>query len=190
MLLQVAVVVLLVVGYLTAWTILDPPKKRQTRVLQETTDDQNGQWESTTIVESDIICESKNSAWLLVAYAWEFILLMLAAFLAFQSRHVMQQLNESTSLAVMVYSHFLFAVLRGICTLFYVQESFPNSIVATAMSLLYSLDALAAMSIYVIPKLIASSNASTTYKPGMLPSTIHVLSQMGETKTSVHKFPF
>ncbi len=171
MLLQVAMIVTVVLAYLTLWTVNDPPKPVQTRSLQAV------QGSAMAQVEYDTKCSSDSSAWMFGAYAWQAILLILAAFLAFQSRDVMSQLNESMSLAVMVYSHFLFVCLRGVFSVFYVQETFPASVTACLLSLAYSLDALAAMAIYVCPKILASRNAPTPYKPGMLSSS----AQRGES---------
>lgn len=179
MLCQVAGVVACVVAYLIAWTLIDPPTIEENRTLKTTTSvDDGGRSESITLVESDVRCSAETSVWRYVAFAWQAILLILAAFLAFQSRDIMAQLNESKSLAVMVYSHSLFIILRGVCTVFYIQDIFPSSTSAAIMSLVFSLDTLTAMGIYVIPKLLVSRKAEP-YKPGMLSSTI------GPTKSSL-----
>lgn len=159
MLYEVAVIVALVVTYLIAWTVVDPPRASESRALRAG---------SVSVVEFDVKCASTSDVWGLVPYVWQVLLLIAAAFLAFQSRGVMAQLNESQSLAVMVYSHFLFVCLRGVCSILYVQDTLPSSFTALLWSLTYSLDALAAMSIYVFPKVLAARQAPTNYKAGML----------------------
>jgi hypothetical protein len=166
MLLQVAAVVLIAIGFLIAWTVIDPPRAVETRSILSSQEDDVSQ----ETVESSIKCASKDSVWLLIAFSWSSLLLIFAALLAFQSRDVMAQLNESQSLGVMVYSHFLFVVLRGICTVFALQETFAHGVTAALLSLTSSLDVLAAMAIYVFPKVITARNAPEPYKPGMMSS--------------------
>ena len=158
MLIKVLGVVGCVSACMIAWTVLDPPKNMETRTVI----DSNG----SLFVEVDLKCASKSSGWRLASFAWQLMLLILAAVLAFQSRHVMEQLNESKSLALMVYSHFLFVCLRGVSSFFYVYDTLPSSGTAALFSLNYSLDALFAMSIYVFPKIWESWRSPSDYKPG------------------------
>jgi hypothetical protein len=117
-------------------------------------------------LEIDVKCASESEAWLLTGFGWQLILLILAAVLAYQSRSAMEQLNESKSLAVMVYVHFLFVCLRGVTAFLYVYNIVAGCVTAAMFSLNYSLDALCAMSIYVFPKIYQAWRSSGDYIPG------------------------
>eukprot|EP00934_Nitzschia_sp_Nitz4_P008847 Nitzschia sp. Nitz4//scaffold124_size66437//58765//65003//NITZ4_006121-RA/size66437-processed-gene-0.51-mRNA-1//-1//CDS//3329534582//8837//frame0 len=166
MLLEVAGVVVLVLIFLLTWTIVDPPIDVEIRRLV-----------NSHIVELDTRCASSSSGWRLTAFGWQALLLFIAAILAFQSRGVMIQLNESRSLAIMVYSHFMFVCLRGMSSIFYIQGTLPSSQTALVLSLIYSVDAFAAMCIYVLPKLYAAQQAPEIYKPGLQSQTDGVASE-------------
>jgi hypothetical protein len=86
MLIKVAVVIAFVMAFLIVWTALDPSKAVTSRRENATY-----RW----IVNSDSKCGSNNNGWLLVSFAWQACLLLTAAILAFQSRDVMKQFNES-----------------------------------------------------------------------------------------------
>lgn len=165
MLFQVSAMILIVVAFLIAWTIIDPPHPYETRSLKSRREDV-----SQESVESNLRCSSDNNLWRLTAFAWNALLLILAAFLAFQSRGVMAQLNESKSLGVMVYSHFLFVIIRGVCNVFFIQETFAPSVTATLLSLSYSVDVFVAMVIYILPKILKARESPGSYKPGVLGS--------------------
>ncbi len=158
MLMKVLGVNLVVSACMIAWTVVDPPKDMETRVVIEKDD--------SVEVEVDHKCASLSVGWRLAAFAWQLILLILAAVLAYQSRHVMEQLNESKSLAMMVYCHFLFACLRGVTSFFYVYDTLPSSVTSALFSLNYSFDALFAMTIYIFPKIWEAWKSPGDYKPG------------------------
>lgn len=158
MLMKVLGVNLAVSACMIAWTANDPPDAVESQELVEN--------DGSVAVEVDLKCASGSVGWRLAAFAWQLILLILAAVLAFQSRHVMEQLNESKSLAMMVYSHFLFVCLRGVTSFFYVYDTLPSSITSALFSLNYSMDALCAMAIYVFPKIWEAWKSPGDYKPG------------------------
>lgn len=158
MLLQVAAIVTLIVTYMIVWTVLDPPTSYEVRVIANR--------DNQIVIQEDIKCASELATWRVVSFGWQALLLVLAAVLAFQSRHVMAQLNESKRLGIMVYSHFLFVSLRGICSFFYVYDTLPSSLTAAFFSINYSVDALFAMGIYVFPKIWEAKKAPGGYKPG------------------------
>jgi len=77
---------------------------------------------------------------------------MAATVLAFQSRKVRQEFNESSRLGFVVYSQFLFLVLRTIIWSF---GSFLTANVANAIaSYLLSADVIVTICIYFVPKLL------------------------------------
>jgi len=80
---------LAVAVFLTCWTVLDPPIRTLTRRVS--TND-------PTVVETDLRCISDDEYWRIVAYGWEVLLLAMAAVLAVQSRNVLKEVNDSTTL--------------------------------------------------------------------------------------------
>ena len=135
--------VLLVAGFMTAWTLIDTPYGKVTERLDK---------DDPTMVVTDLRCGSDYYYWKVAAYAWEVLLLVLAAVLAFQSRGVLKEFNESNSLGIMVYSHFIFMLIRGIFQIFFYGDQVNFATVTALLSFNYSLDALIAMLIYIFPK--------------------------------------
>ena len=129
--------------FLTIWTSLDMPRKiKQYEMGKDNLSD----------INVYVGCESQRGEWKMAAYVWEFLLLLSATILTFQSRDVIQQLNESSSLAFMVYSHFVFVIARVLTTVMEMVVFLPSASVLKINSLLTSFDALFGMLIYFGPK--------------------------------------
>jgi len=171
MLMKVVAFVLVVSAFLTTWMFRDPFTATTARFLYTEND--------VTFVEIDVKCASESNAWMLSVFAWELILLLLAAVLAYQSRTVMKQLNESKSLAIMVYVHFFFFCIRGVTAFLYVYNFLDGSKSATWFSLNYSLDSLCAMSIYVFPKIYQAWRLPVEDKPTRLLTSLGTSTAFG-----------
>jgi len=152
-------VVVVVIGFLTIWTTVDPTQRHEGRHLKEVGD--------VMEVVTTVVCASDSTSWGLVVLCWNGILVLCATVLAFQSRKVKGEFNDFKSLRMMIYSHFMFALLRVI--MFGVSanqisldegervgsRAINPSTLATANSLLLSLDVITAVTKYVVPKLVA-----------------------------------
>lgn len=160
-----------VVIFMLVWTIVDKPERSEGRYL---TDD-------SEIVKT-VYCSSEKSAWSLVVLSWNGLLIVCATVLAFQSRTIKQEFNDSQSLGTMIYSHFVFGVLRAI--VFNLEgtndEGYPTiepSTIAASSSLLLSFDVITAVTIYILPKLAAARKAPNPHIMGsdfsVNPSTVH-----------------
>lgn len=138
-----AVLVLVTIG-LIAWTVVDPPSPSETRTLGE----------SKTVVFTQIGCLSSSRYWTTIYYLWEGMLVLVAFALAFQSRKAKAEFNESKSLGLMIYSHFVFSMLRVV-----VFNVFDDDIhmEALATSFLLSVDVILGVSIYLLPKFSQST---------------------------------
>ena len=139
---QVLFCALGVAGFMVAWTVLDTPYGQVTQRLDP---------EDPTIIVADLRCGSNYYYWKIAAYAWEVMLLVLAAVLAFQSRGVLSQFNESKSLGIMVYSHFMFLILRGVTQVFFYLPSLNFAIVSAILSMNYSIDSCKCHFLYLPP---------------------------------------
>ena len=168
MMLRVAVVVVAVTAYLLQWTIWDTPSEREYFRLKS---------EQSPIVLSSLACSSERfDHWYLITLGWQSVMLIMASVLAYQSRTVLQEFNESRSLGTMAYSHFLFVVLRTILLFLGRQPedssstssggaTFEPNVVSAASSFLLSLDALFAMTIYILPKFMEAKVSPEVYDP-------------------------
>jgi 7 transmembrane sweet-taste receptor of 3 GCPR len=85
---DVAVVTTMVLIYLICWTVIDPPGRYENRRIKR-----DDPW----VVELDLTCASELDFWKIAAFVWEIMLLAMAALLAFQSRNVLKEFNESNT---------------------------------------------------------------------------------------------
>ena len=165
---KVYAIVFLATIFLTVWTIVDPPAREEFLRLES---------ERSQVVFTSVACSSEmHHFWYLVALGWQILLLIIASVLAFQSRNVVQDFNESRSLGTMVYSHFLFVVCRTV--LFFLgRQSDTGSdsildmaivkphVVATLECILLSFDTIFGLLIYILPKLVEAKIAPDDYDP-------------------------
>jgi 7 transmembrane sweet-taste receptor of 3 GCPR len=157
--LKVVALVFVVIVFLTLWTVLDSPERHEERYLQ-----------GIDVVATATICASKSVLWDLMVLCWNGVLILCATVLAFQSQNVKEEFNDSKSLGTMIYSHFVFAVLRLVALSFselQISEDENNggyppiepSTLAAASSVLLSVDVIFAVTIYVVPKLASARKA-------------------------------
>lgn len=132
--------------FLILWTSIDMPKQVPTYEMDIRGEDGT--------VNVFIGCASDSVGWEVTAFVWEFFLLLSATVLTFQSREVIQELNESHSLAFMVYSHFIFVIARmAVYTMGEgLSDMLPSAYTLKISSLLLSFDALCTTIIYFGPK--------------------------------------
>ncbi len=137
-----------VIVYLIVWTLLDPSRRDEVVTKGDEED----------AVNVHVGCASQSVIWEIVAYSWECILLLATTVLTFQSRDVMKELNESHSLAFMVYSHFLFLLMRVAVYILMLNNVITTAIASKVVAIFLSVDSIAAVSIYVWPKLFEAAN--------------------------------
>jgi hypothetical protein len=105
---SVIIICLVVIAYLAVWSAMSPPMQdTEYHMTGETTE--TGDW----VVGKTSFCSNggESNVWQFVAVAWNAVLLLCASVLAFQSRNVIQQFNESRTLAVrtILFTKFLIA---------------------------------------------------------------------------------
>lgn len=142
----VGLAVLVATVFLSIWTAVDPPTSTAERVLVSP---QGG------MVEVRHTCASSSAAWKAVAFGYEMIYILYAAVLAFTSRNVRQEFNESRKLANMAHSHLLFLILRIITNYVLPSAGVNPRDVAGTMSFLLSADCISSPSFYFLPKFLA-----------------------------------
>ena len=156
---SVMVITSSIVVYLIIWSAVDAPSKQGELTLTTETEETTGE----TIVYQTYYCSSESDVWLYIAFGWTGLLLLSSTVLAIQMRNVRQEFNESLTLGMMTYSHFILAVLRLVT--FFLADSLGESDSARYRSILLSIDAIASLIIYFLPKfwiLRTSEEASTS----------------------------
>jgi hypothetical protein len=185
-----ALIELLVLALLIAWTIIDAPREESVYTLPPTGSESSSRGtvidspeeggfffspgyeapsRGTEIIESFHCSSDKWDYWWVIFVSWQALLLLVAAVLAFQNREFREDLVETRTLVMMIYSHLLFVALR-IAT-FVIQDSESNYTAPTKAvyfrSLLNSADVMTVLCIYFLPKLllddIHQSSSSTLF---------------------------
>jgi hypothetical protein len=147
----VAIITILVMGELAVWTAIDPAQ-RQTSFIVTNVKTPTGE----TIVTKEYVCRSLSNGWWIASLSWQLLLLFASAVLAFQNRNLREDLADTRTLAVMVYSHFIFLVLRGLTRI--IDMSASQNDPALYRSLLISTDVFATIAIYFLPKFFKKNN--------------------------------
>jgi hypothetical protein len=142
-----------VLVFLLVWTLVDPPQREILYVLTDTTTPSD-----ETEVDQQFFCASEYSFWTYISLTWISLLLVCATVLAFQTRGVRQEFNESQTLTLMIYSHSVFLVLRVI-TIVFLPASLDEPTLAIGKSIILSVDTLATLAIYFLPKFLMSDDA-------------------------------
>jgi len=148
----VSIVSAVVLTFLIVWTVVDAPMKTEDYQL---TSQMTESGES--IVETTFYCNSESEAWSYMSLAWHTLLLILATILAFLTRMMPRDVNESHVLAIMIYSHFVFVVLRSI--FFGLRSVLELRRQPLYLSLILSCDTIATCLIYFMPKFLFSEDA-------------------------------
>jgi hypothetical protein len=152
----VAAVGFIVVTYLIVWTVLDPPQRvPEYRLTEGVTAD------GETVVDKTYYCSSDSDLWGYIAVGWNSVLLLCATVLAFQTRKIQKDFNESQTLAIMIYSHFVFLVMRIVT--FALSGDISDSILNQVQSILFSVDTMVTLAVYFVPKLTWKEDTRPSY---------------------------
>mmetsp|Transcript_24903 Transcript_24903/g.61262 ORF Transcript_24903/g.61262 Transcript_24903/m.61262 type:complete len:912 (-) Transcript_24903:49-2784(-) len=141
----------IVAVYLIVWTAVDPSKVTEVVRLED---------DSVTIT-SQYGCRSESGYWRTAFNLWDGILVLWCSTLAFQSRNTKEEFNESKSLGMMIYSHFVFSILRMIVSEIFEEDVYTNSL---ANSYLLSLDIIVGVTVYLLPKMVMPSHSVRSVK--------------------------
>lgn len=170
-----------VIIFLITWTVLDAPHLGTEYDLTEETTD-----EGEFIVTTSHYCTSNSQAWLYASVGWHLTLLTAATIQTIQTRSIRQEINESQTLAIMIYSHFVFLILRLI-TLF-LRDTLNQTDLMGVTSLIFSLDAIATIGIYFVPKFLTDDRANgRSGEFVMESSTVRKLQMLAAVATAQHE---
>jgi len=140
-------VVGIIVVFLIVCTVVDPPTRYEEQIL---TNEEN--LIGGVYVDISYSCASNSKNWMIITGAYITILLICATVLAFQSRNIRQDFNESSKLAFVVYAQFIFFLLRIL--IFFFSSYLVASVSAAMMSIILSFDVIATLFIYFAPKIV------------------------------------
>mmetsp|Transcript_48827 Transcript_48827/g.118176 ORF Transcript_48827/g.118176 Transcript_48827/m.118176 type:complete len:573 (+) Transcript_48827:1916-3634(+) len=143
----VAGLTFLVVIFLALWTAIDPPRTSAEYHLTE--NDSTGGLDVTVTH----FCQSNSQAWSYAAAGWHLVLLAAATIQAFQTRSIRKDINESHTLAIMIYSHVVFVILRVVVLL--LHDTISRTDLANTLSLIFAFDVIATICIYFFPKFLS-----------------------------------
>merc|ERR1712003_544870 len=99
----------IVIVYMIVWTVVDPPVKEQDYQLTDTVTD-----DESTIVTVGYYCRSTRGLWSFVSVGFQALLLLCASVLAFTTRKMKNDVNETTTVALLIYWNFICVLLRTI----------------------------------------------------------------------------
>ncbi|CAB9521809.1 Receptor-type guanylate cyclase gcy [Seminavis robusta] len=141
---SVAATAALLVVFLIVWTLVDPP---QEQLQYEMTDFETPNGE--TIVHVYDYCWSENQFWYYIHFGWKAVILLPACLIALLALRVKEDLNDTRNLAAVLFIRVLFLILMvsaGVLA----QDN--RSDLMGYWSLLVSLDTIASIIIYMLPK--------------------------------------
>lgn len=156
----VIAIFLLACSCLSIWTAIDPPRKVPEYSLTEEKTLRN-----ETVVMVGYYCSSESTPWRFAAVSWNVLLLICATVLAFQTRSLRQAFNETVVLGNLIYSHFVFVLLR--VGSFFLTSSLDGATLALCQSIIFSMDTLFTLLIYFVPKFHAEDDYpdNTPHRP-------------------------
>ena len=154
-------ILVLVVAAMTVWTLVDPPRLAAEHELTggPSVRDRADVWfdeaypEPTdplypSTVSKFYHCQSESYIWRAISAGWNVVLLLAASVLAFQTRKHASVFSETSLLAMLIYSHFVFVVSRVVVSFFLSSSS--GAVVARYESIILSCDTLATILIVSI----------------------------------------
>lgn len=139
--------IVLVIAFMMMWTMMDPPQKV---FAYEVTEQETSDGE--TIVSSCSHCRCTSNIWMLTSLSWQAILLLPTAVIAFVACQIREDMNDTRSLSMIVYSHCFFLIFRA--TLFMLDDGSAASELMAYRSLLISGDVIFSLATYFFPKLL------------------------------------
>ena len=94
-------------------------------------------------------------------------------------------MNESQTLSIMIYSHFVFVILRLVTV--FLEDTMSGTDTMYVRSLIFSLDAIATINIYFVPKFFISDNTGFNSEYFVESSTVRQLQMLAAIATNQHE---
>lgn len=139
----------IMVVFLIVWTLVDP--SQHMAEYQDIPREDGDEF----VVEFSCYCGSSSKTWSYISVAIYLLLLWIATMQAFLTRKIRKEINESQILAIMIYSHCIFVSLRLVSL--FLEDSLSRTNMMKVRSIIGSLDCLATVGIYFVPKFLAAN---------------------------------
>jgi hypothetical protein len=174
-----------IIAFMIVWTKQDPPEKVFGYAVTDLVAD-GGE----TIVSEFNYCGSGSDIWQAASLAWQAVLLLPTAVVAFVACRVKEDMNDTKALSMIVYSHSFFLIFRAAM---YLLDDGSDPVEMMAYdSLLISGDVIVSVATYFFPKLLENEVVQNDDKilPDLfLNSSILVADVMGFTAWSSAREP-
>jgi hypothetical protein len=144
---NLAVAIVMVVTYLTIWTAVDTPRQNYDLKVIEGED-------MTTVAFYSGCTSAFSPVWEVVALGLEGVVLLSASVLAYQSREIIERLDESSWLAYLVYSESVFLIIRVVTVILAASGAMKASMSTKVIGIEVALETIAAILIYFLPKFV------------------------------------
>lgn len=169
------------------WTLVDPPQAQEELQFSDDTKNDFGE----TVVSSSKYCDSEMNFWYFISFGWQGLLLLAATVLAYQMRAAPQQVNDAKQLAVMIYSSFMFLILRVVVWVIassVSDESLTKMTLQVIRSIFCSLDTIVNIAVY-FPKVLINTETmrSSTFVRNTNQSRMMSVEDRKNTQLSVEK---
>lgn len=127
------------------WSVFDPHRTTAEYTLSSLVNE-----DGATVVVVRYYCSSYSDVLDYTNVSWCALLLLMATMPALKSRKFMQNSDEMHSDAIIIYSHFVFLLLRLLS--YCLTSLLSQSALTRCQSLIYSGDSIATQTIYFLPK--------------------------------------
>ena len=159
----------LLVIYLIVWTAVDTPSSVTDLTMM-----------GDATVALHYVCASASNFWEIAAFGWESLLLLSTTVLAYQSREVIKQLKDSHGFIFLVYTHFIFLLMRVIVHIVMFSRMIPAALFFKLIAILLEVETICAILVNFSPKF----SGIFANKPNSLSSAVHV-STVGGRKSYI-----
>lgn len=146
-----AVAVCAAAAFVLLWQIADPSVKNFEYELTSIKNE-----EGATIVEAVQYCASDSDVWYIITLGWQAALVFPGSMIALMATRVKEDLNDTKSMANVLYLHTLHVALQAL--VFGILEDTARADMMGYQSLLISVDTIAVLGVYIIPKFFDSGD--------------------------------
>jgi hypothetical protein len=150
----VALLACLVIAYLIIWTAVDRPKRVGVFKIEENDDDDDD--DDVTTITASYTCRSLKQVWGFLSVGYQALLLLCGSLLAFMTRKTKNDINETSTVAFLIYWNFVCVLLRAL--LVCIESNIGTNVWNVSLSLILSIDVIAANIIYFVPKFLETNN--------------------------------
>jgi len=118
--------------------------------------EENDDDDDVTTVTASYTCRSLKQVWGFLSVGYQALLLLCGSLLAFMTRKTKNDINETSTVAFLIYWNFVCVLLRAL--LVCIESNIGTNVWNVSLSLILSIDVIAANIIYFVPKFLETDN--------------------------------